>query len=326
MDLPDRSICFYCTTMAVNTQQVSGSTKDWVLVAIPGLIWGASFLFIAEGLKSVGPNGVTFVRLVLGFLTLACFPGARKSIDSKAWFRIAMVAVFWFSFPLAMFPFAEQRVSSALAGMLNGSVPVFAAIVASIIARKAPAGRVLAGLLTGVAGCVIIAVPTMNEGANSGAGVLMIVAACVSYGFALNLVRPLQMQYGALPVIWRGLGIAALLLSPFGIPDVMKAQWHIAPVASLLALGAFGSGIAFAVMATAAGKVGATRSSGAAFLIPPVALLLGVVVRDEHVAPLSIFGAAVCVAGAWMIRPQAPKPAVVEPPVNYSTECAAVRN
>lgn len=308
--------------MSGNTQQTfqtPGAKKDWILVAIPGLIWGASFLFIAEGLKSVGPNGVTFVRLLLGFATLSLFPGARKAIDRAAWKRIALVAIFWFSFPLAMFPFAEQRVSSALAGMLNGSVPVFAAIVASIIAKKAPSGKILAGLLTGVAGCVIISLPSVNEGGSSLAGVLMIVAACVSYGFALNLVRPLQMQYGALPVIWRGLGIATLIMAPLGGPDVAKATWHVAPVLSLLALGAFGSGIAFMVMATAAGRVGATRASGAAFLIPPVALLLGVVVRHEHVAPLSILGAAVCVAGAWMIRPQEQKK--VEPVALATMSC-----
>jgi drug/metabolite transporter (DMT)-like permease len=52
----------------------------------------------------------------------------------------------------------------------------------------------------------------------------------------------------------------------------------------------------------AAGKVGATRASSTAFLIPPVALLLGVTVRGEHVAALSICGSAVCVAGAWFMR------------------------
>ena len=52
----------------------------------------------------------------------------------------------------------------------------------------------------------------------------------------------------------------------------------------------------------AAGRVGATKASATAFLIPPVALLLGVLVRGEHVATVSVLGGVVCLAGAWLMR------------------------
>jgi drug/metabolite transporter (DMT)-like permease len=54
--------------------------------------------------------------------------------------------------------------------------------------------------------------------------------------------------------------------------------------------------------ATAAGRMGATTASATTFLMPVVALALGIGVRHEQVAPLSVLGAAVCLAGAWMIR------------------------
>jgi len=92
------------------------------------------------------------------------------------------------------------------------------------------------------------------------------------------------------------------LTAPLGVPDVLAAHWTPAPFFSLLMLGAFGTGVAFVSLATAAGRVGATRASSAAFLIPPVALLLGVLVRGEYIATLSIIGSVVCVAGAWFMR------------------------
>jgi drug/metabolite transporter (DMT)-like permease len=277
-------------------------SADWLLVAIPGLIWGASFLFIAEGLKAIGPNGITFVRLFIGLATLALFPAARKTVERSAWPAIALVGILWFAFPLSMFPFAEQRVSSALTGMLNAAVPLFTAIVATAIAGRVPERRVLVGLLIGLIGAGLVAWPTVHEGHSSVVGVLLILAAVISYGFALNLARPLQQRYGALPVILRAQVVAVMLTVPLGVPDVLAARWTPAPFFSLLMLGAFGTGVAFVSLATAAGRVGATRASSAAFLIPPVALLLGIVVRSEYVSTLAIVGSVVCVAGAWLMR------------------------
>ena len=70
----------------------------------------------------------------------------------------------------------------------------------------------------------------------------------------------------------------------------------------LLALGVLGTGMAYVVVAVAAGRMGSTRASATTFLIPAVALVLGVVVRGERVALLSVIGCAVCLAGAWLMR------------------------
>jgi drug/metabolite transporter (DMT)-like permease len=274
----------------------------WLLLIIPGLIWGASFLFIAEGLRSVGPGGVTFLRIAIGFATLALFPTARNPIERKDWPRIAWLGLLWFAFPLSMFPFAEQRVSSALTGMLNGANPLFATLVAAFIHRRWPSRGIAFSLAIGMAGAVMIALPAFGEGRSSVEGVLMIMAALVSYGVALNLAQSLQQKYGSVPVIWRSQAVGLILAAPFGIPALSTAHWTIGPVLSLLALGIFGTGIAYVLMASAAGRFGAAKASGTAFLIPAVALALGVAVRNEHVVRLSVIGGAVCITGAWLMK------------------------
>lgn len=279
-----------------------GGASDWALLLVPGIIWGTSFLFIAEGLEAVGPNGVTFLRIFIGFATLALSAAARRAIPAADRGRVALLGIVWMAFPLSMFPFAEQRVSSALTGMLNGANPLFTAIVSSLLARHLPSRAVIVGLLVGLTGTVLIALPTLGEGKSSVDGVLLILAALTSYAFALNLARPLQQRHGALPVIWRAQAVALLLTAPLGVPDVLRAHWSLTPLLSLLALGAFGTGVAFVVAAMASGRLGATRASATAFLIPGVSLGLGVLVRHERVALLSVLGAAVCVAGAWIIR------------------------
>jgi drug/metabolite transporter (DMT)-like permease len=275
---------------------------DWALLLGPGLIWGASFLFIAEALESIGPYGVTFVRLMIGFATLALVPSARRKVPRDAWPLIAALGVVWLAVPLSLFPFAEQRVSSAVTGMLNGANPLFTAIVAAGLARKMPPSGVTVGLIVGLAGTAMIAWPSLGEGRSSVEGIAMILFAVACYGFALNIARPLQQRYGALPTIWRAQAVAIVLTAPMGMPDLLAADWKPGPLLSIVALGALGTAVANVLITVAAGHIGATRASATTFLIPVVALVLGVAVRDEVVAPLAIAGAAVCVAGAWLVR------------------------
>ena len=283
-------------------QQPVSSLLDWTLLVLPGLIWGASFLFIAEGLESLSPNGITFCRLLIGFLTLSLFPGARRPVLRSDWGAIALLGIIWMAFPLSMFPFAEQRVSSALTGMLNGSNPILVAAVASMLARRLPSRPVLFSLAVGLAGAVVIAVPSLGKGGDEIVGVLLIMAALISYGFALNLARPLQQRNGALPVIWRAAAFATLLTAPLGLPALAAARWTTPALLSLLALGALGTGIAYILLATASGRMGATRASASTFLIPPVALILGMTVRGESVAVVSLFGGALSLLGALLLR------------------------
>jgi len=181
-------------------------------------------------------------------------------------------------------------------------VPLFAVIVAAVLARRLPSREVIGGLAVGMTGAVLMAWPTLHEGRSSVVGVLLILAALISYGFAINLARPLQQRNGALPVVWGAQAVALVLTAPLGFSDLLHARWATGPVLSLVALGVLGTGVAFVIITIAAGRVGSARASAAAFIIPPVALLLGVLVRHEHVAALSILGAAVCVAGAWLMN------------------------
>ena len=255
-----------------------------------------------RGCEAIGPNGLTFTRIAIGYLTLAGFPAARRPILRADWPATALLGVLWMAFPLSMFPYAEQRVSSALTGMLNGANPLFVAAVAAFLARRAPSRGVAVGLAVGLIGTVLIALPSLNQGSNSMTGVLLCLAGVTSYGFALNLARPLQMRNGALGVIWRALGVALLLTAPLGIPELLRAHWTPTPLLSLLALGALGTGDRSG--AACLRRRTRRRDAGLGHHLPHprVALALGVAVRGESVATLSIVGGVVCLAGAWLVR------------------------
>jgi drug/metabolite transporter (DMT)-like permease len=280
---------------------VRNVVREWGPIVGPGIIWGSSYLFIAEGLTAIRPAGITFFRTVVGFAVLTMIPAARKPVEAHDRWWIVVLGVIWLAFPMSMFPFAEQHVTSALTGMLNAATPLFAAVVAAGVARAWPTARVVVALAVGFAGAALIAAPSIGQGNSELWGVALILLALLSYGFAINLARPLQQRNGAAPVIWRAVGVAAILTAPAGIPALADATWNTRAALSLLALGGLGTGVANVMVANAAGRTSATRASSMAFIIPAVSIFLGVVVRNEHVTTVSILGGFICVVGAYLL-------------------------
>ncbi len=275
---------------------------DWGLLTVATVIWGASFLFIAIGLDALAPGAVTWFRLLFGFLALAVFPRARRAdIPRSEWPRFALLGLVWMAVPMTMFPLAEQWISSSVAGMLNGALPIFSAIVASILLRRPPGRAQLAGLAVGLAGVVAISLPSLRGGSHTALGAALIVAAMVCYGLSTNLVVPLQQEHGSLPVIWRSQAAALIATTPFGIVGLAHSTFTLEAMAAVLALGALGTGVAFVAAGALLGRVGATRGSVVAYLMPVVALVLGVVVRDEAVAAISLVGMVLVLVGAWLV-------------------------
>lgn len=116
-------------------------------------MWGSSFLFIEEGLEAFAPAVVTSARLLLGFATLVVFKAARRPLEREDFPRAFLGrSLFLMAIPLALFPIAQQWIDSSVAGMINGSIPVFAVIVARLMSRTVPAVSQVVGIATGLAG------------------------------------------------------------------------------------------------------------------------------------------------------------------------------
>lgn len=274
---------------------------DWGLLLIPSVIWGGSFLLIAEGLESFEPGVVTLLRIVFGFAALTVLPASRATaVDRDDWPRIALVGVVWIAFPMTMFPLAEQWISSSVTGMLNGSMPLFSAAVAALLLRRPPGRYQLVGLAVGFAGVVAISLPSLQGGSRTALGAGLVVLAMCSYGFATNLVVPLQQRYGTIPVIWRAQAVAIVLTAPFGVAGLGGSSFAWRPFLAVLVLGAVGTGLAFIAAGTLMGRVGATRGSVLAYLIPVVALVLGVAFRNESVEVIALVGLVLVLVGAFL--------------------------
>jgi len=284
-------------TTTAGTHLGAFTPLDWAMFVSIGLIWGSSFLLIAIGLDAFEPGLVTWLRIIFGASVLWLVPTARRRVERADLPRLVALSLLWVAIPFTLFPLAEQRITSGLTGLVNGAVPIFAVAVGSVMLRRAPGRSQAMGLAVGFVGIAAIALPTIGEGSSEAAGVVMALVATVCYGVAINIAGPLTQRYGSLPVMARMLALASLWTLPLGALSLGGSDFAWPSLLAVAGLGIVGTGIAFVLMGRLVSRVG-SRASFALYLIPVVALILGVVFRDEAVRVLSVVGIGLVIAGA----------------------------
>jgi drug/metabolite transporter (DMT)-like permease len=274
-------------------------------LALLSCIWGASFLFIKEGLEGLAPMQIVLVRVVSGAAVLAAIVAVRRVALPRSralWGHLAVLAVLANVVPFFLFAWAEQRIGSGMAGILNGATPLLtlAVAVAFLPEERATPVRV-AGMVLGFAGVVLIVGPWRDDaGGGTLAGQLACVAAAACYGVTFVYTRRFVVSRGE-PLLALAAGqlsaasLMLLVLAPFVARDPVDLTASV--VASVLTLGVVGTGLAYLLYYALVHDEGATTASMVTYLIPIVAVVLGVVVRDEAVTWNTLAGAAVVIAG-----------------------------
>ncbi len=276
------------------------AARDWTLLAGIALIWGSSFLFMAIGLDHFEPGVVTLARLVLGAGALALVPAARTRIDPVDRMRVAALGIVWMAIPLSLFPIAQQWIDSSVAGMINGAVPITTAAWATLLMRRLPGRKQLLGITIGFAGMVAIFLPELSDSSATALGTVLLLLAITGYGLSSNMAVPLQQRYGAAPVLLRAQLAALVVVAPIGLLQLGSSSWAWDSALAMVPLGVLGTGLALVLMTNLVGRVGSTRGSVAIYFVPIVAIILGVVVRDEAIHPIALVGMLLVLIGAWV--------------------------
>ncbi len=299
-------------TRPVTTQRTPDDTglrfgpPEWGLTAVMALVWGSSFLLIAIAIDDVEPAVVPLARVSFGALALALVPRARRLLPRHEWPRVVTLGLVWMAIPFLLFPLAEQTTSSAVAGMINGSLPVMTVFVTALFTRTRPSGYRIAAVTIGFVGIALISIGSLGEGGGADVrGIVYLILAVLSYAVAVNISAPLQRRYGALPVVLH-IQIAAILWTlPAGLQGLEESTITLEAVAALAVLGALGTGVAFAVYGVLLARTGPVRGMIGTFFTPIVATVLGVAFRDERLGALAVVGMLVVIAGAAMTsRPE----------------------
>ncbi len=288
---------------------------EWALTLTMSAIWGSSFLLMAIAIDDVSPSVVPLARVAFGALALTLVPAARRRLPRSELPRIVFLGLVWMAAPFLLFPLAVETTGSAVAGMVNGALPVVTVAVTALFVRRRPTAFRTAAVVVGFAGIALISFGSVRTDSGADArGIAMLVGAVVCYAVAVNVSTPMQRRHGTLPVLLHVQLAAVLWTLPAGLDGLADSTLTIPAVTSLVVLGAVGTGFAFALYGVLLARTGPVRGMIGVFFTPIVATVLGVVVRSEPLGLLAVVGMFVVIAGAVMTSRPDRLPIVVPAP------------
>lgn len=275
------------------------------LLAIVAAIWGSSYLFIKVAVDEVEPTAMMFFRLVLASAVLVPVLfwrfGRREAVGEMremGWRKAFAVGFLNAAFPFTLIAWGEKYVDSGVAAIANASVPIFVVLLAL---RFNPSERVhgvrLAGILVGLAGVGVLTGLHPEGGWYAIAGTLAIVVASASYAGANHFVQHNFSRTSPLAVATASSVAGGVILLPFALFQLPSSMPSWKALGSIAVLGVAGTAIALLFFYRLLNRYGASRASLVTYLLPPVALVYGVLILEEEVPLNAALGLVLILAG-----------------------------
>ena len=273
------------------------SRRDLGLLLVLSAIWGSSFLFIKVGVEELEPAVVAFGRLAVGFLTLLPVVLARRQMPdvSSLWVSFLVLGTLNNALPFWLLGFAETRIDSGLAAVIQAAAPIFTVVLATWIdPSQSVRGVRLAGVCLGFLGvALLVGVQDGGElvGALAVVGTALCYALAVLYaGRAVRRLPPLQVSIGQLAV-------GTLLVAPLALLQMPSEVPSAKVIAAIAAIGALGTGVAYLLYFALIARAGASRAILVTYLVPAFALVYGAVLLDEPFTASALGGLALILGG-----------------------------
>jgi len=304
----------------------------WLVFLALGFMWGSSYFWIKIGVETIPPLTLIALRLLLGFLVVATVVAiAREPLPRSArqYGHLLVMAVVNIVLPFFLITWGEQSPSmdSALAAILNSTVPLFVLVLAPLFL---PDERItlprFAGLVVGFVGVIVLFAPGLvNLDDHDFLAEAALLGSALSYAagvvYSRRNVQGLRPMIPALFQVGFALVISSVLALVFEQPIGRVAPAPEAIVA-ILWLGIVGSGVAYLAFFRILSEAGATRTALVAYLLPVVGIAMGTI-RGEAITLERVVGTALIIGGIALVNTQAIgrwRREVSQEPVRAATE------
>ncbi|WP_411359744.1 MULTISPECIES: DMT family transporter [unclassified Pseudidiomarina] len=287
--------------------------KAWLLLGLLALIWGSSFLLIKKGLLGFSPDQLAAIRIAsAGFFLLPFILRRFKTVRAHHWPKLISVGLVGSFIPAFLFAFAQTQLPSGVTGVLNTFTPLATLIIGVLIFKQTARSQQWIGVVIGLVGTVLLVTASANGDLEFNRFGLLIIAATICYGLNLNLIKHHIPDLGALTITGVSLFLVAppallylLLATPFADQVTVAHNWF--PLAAILILGIVGTSLALIIFNTVVKMTDTTFTSSVTYLIPIVALILGILDGEPFYLQQGV-GMAAILGGVWIANRRKKQP------------------
>lgn len=282
--------------------------NKWFILLLLSVTWGSSFILIKKSLEAFTPYQVGAIRVtVSGIIFMGIGYPALKKMDRKTLSWLILAGALGNFIPMFLFPLAQTKVSSSLAGILDTLVPVFVLILGFLFFRIRSKTIQWMGAIVGFIGAAsLVYFSDTSSGVSDAGHAMLVVLATVSYaGSALIVshklfhVPSLQLSAGIFTV-WMFPAFIILLFSGI-FTGFDKLETHWAGIGYLAVLSVIGTALAMLLYFKLIQITSAVFASMVTYLIPVIAVFWGVI-AGEIFSAWYVFGGVLILAGIYMVQ------------------------
>jgi drug/metabolite transporter (DMT)-like permease len=278
---------------------------DLARLLVLAAMWSLQHLFMRVAVPALGAGLVAEARALFAALFLvpaAIFLGHRAALlaNGRIHLRISVVNNVA---PFACFAFAAASLPAGYLAIINGTVPMWTALLAAWLLGEPLGARRIAAFALGMAGvALIVQLGPIELDARTGLAAAVALAGAASWGWGGVVIKQHTGQVPAIALAAGSISASALLLSP-GWVQAASAEWSLAAAVSAMTLGLVCTGIAYLAFFTLVRDIGPSKTLSVTFLTPVLGVLWGWLFLGEAVtAEMLAGGAMVIVALALVLR------------------------
>lgn len=277
--------------------------KEWGLIIILSALWGGSFFFVGVAVKEVPPFTIVLGRVALAavvLLAIVHLKGEKMPASPGLWSSFIIMGALNNLIPFSFIVWGQSHIESSLASILNATTPIFSVVLAHVLTKeeRLTAHR-MSGVVIGWSGvAVLIGIESLRGFGMAAAGQAAILGAAFSYACAAIYGRHFK-NLSPLIVAAGMLSASTLMMTPLAL--IVDQPWNLSPgplaVMAVIGLAVISTSLAYIIYFKVLAIAGPTNLLLVTFLIPPSAILLGVMVLGERLEWIDFAGMGLIFCG-----------------------------